>query len=249
MPFDNDLARLTVELSAAAYRNQQGAQAAVGALGLGDFQWFSAQSTQALAATDANHLYIAFRGTEANPIDWSRNARFNPLAGEFGRIHSGFGSGVEEVWQEVLDLIAAAGKPTVFTGHSLGGALATLAAVRADRAGHSVEAVYTYGQPRVGLGDFGRFFTERLGDRTYRTINYVDLVTRVPLMLQGYRHVGTRIYFDGKGGSRVAASGWKIALDDITHRLTHWGRIKDTFALPLHNMAAYQERIGSLLAP
>ena len=246
MPFDNDLARLAVELSAAAYRDRQGAQAAVGALGLGDFRWFSAQSTQALAATDSTHLYIAFRGTEANPIDWSRNARFNPLAGEFGRIHSGFGSGVEEVWQEVLDVIAVSGKPTVFTGHSLGGALATLAAVRADRAGHLVEAVYTFGQPRVGLRDFGSLFTERLGDRTYRTINYVDLVTRVPLLLQGYRHVGERLYFDRNGVALVGASGWKIALDDIVHRLTHWGRINDTFALSLHSMAAYRERIASL---
>ena len=85
----------------------------------------------------------------------------------------------------------------VFTGHSLGGALA---AFRADRAGHPVAAIYTYGQPRVGHRDFSRAYSERLEDRTYRAINHVDLVTRVPLLLQGYRHVGSRIYFD-RGGT------------------------------------------------
>jgi hypothetical protein len=246
MPFDIGLARLTVELSATAYRSREQARSAAEALGLTDFRWFSAESTQAFTAAGDDHLFVAFRGTEANPIDWSRNARFRPLSGEFGRIHSGFVSGVEEVWQDVLDVIAGAGKPALFTGHSLGGALAMLAAVRADAAGHPVAAVYTFGQPRVGLGDFGRFFTGRLGDRTYRSINHVDLVTRVPLLLQGYRHIGERVYFDRDGGVHMGVTGWGIALDDIKHRLAHWGRIKDTFALPLHDMTAYQERIGSL---
>lgn len=246
MPFDHELARKTVGLSAAAYRSRDQARAFAEALGLGDFHWFSDQSTQAFTASDVDNLFVAFRGTEANPIDWSRNARFSPIAGDFGRIHSGFVSGLDEVWEESLEVIAAAGKPSVFTGHSLGGALAMIAAVRTNAAGHPVEAVYTYGQPRVGLGDFGTLFMDRLGDRTYRAINHVDLVTRVPLLFQGYRHVGERIYFDRDGSVHVGASGWKIAIDDIKHRLTHWGRIKDTFALPLHNMTAYEERIDSL---
>jgi pimeloyl-ACP methyl ester carboxylesterase len=246
MPFDRKLARMTVELSAAAYRDRQGAQAAAEALGLTGFRWFSAQSTQAFTATDADHLHVAFRGTEANPIDWSRNARFQPVAGEFGRIHSGFGSGVEEVWQDVLATIAGTGKPAVFTGHSLGGALATLAALRADRAGHPVAAVYTYGQPRVGHLDFSRAFSERLDDRTFRSINHVDLVTRVPLLFQGYRHVGQRIYFDRSGAIHIGANAWRIAFDDLVHRLTHWGRIKDAVALPLHSISAYVHHVEGL---
>ncbi|MEX1208467.1 MAG: lipase family protein [Acidimicrobiia bacterium] len=248
MPFDRRLATLTVELSAAAYRDRLGAQAATEALGLTGFQWFSAQSTQAFTASDGDHLYVAFRGTEANPIDWSRNAQFKPTASEFGRIHSGFGSGVEEVWQGVLDAIIASGKPVVFTGHSLGGALAALAAFRADRAGHPVAAIYTYGQPRVGHRDFSRAFSERLEDRTYRAINHVDLVTRVPLLLQGYRHVGSRVYFDRSGAAHLGTSAWRVALDDVTFRLTHWGQIKEIAALPLHDMAAYRERIGGIPA-
>jgi triacylglycerol lipase len=246
MPFDRRLATLTVELSAAAYRDRLGAQAATEALGLTGFHWFSAQSTQAFTATDADHLYVAFRGTEANPIDWSRNARFKPTASEFGRIHSGFGSGVEEVWQGILDAIVGSGKPIVFTGHSLGGALAILGAFRADRASHTVAAVYTYGQPRVGYRDFSRAFSERLKDRTYRAINHVDLVTRVPLLLQGYRHVGSRVYFDRGGVAHLGTNAWRVALDDITYRVTHWGRIKEVAALSLHDIGAYRGRIGGL---
>ncbi|HSM02348.1 MAG TPA: lipase family protein [Acidimicrobiia bacterium] len=246
MPFDHDLARTTVGLSAAAYRARDQARAGAEALGLTDFRWLTAESTQAFTASDGDRLFVAFRGTEANPIDWSRNARFNPLAGEFGSIHSGFVSGLAEVWEGVLDVIADAGKPVIFTGHSLGGALAMLGAVRADAEGHEVDAIYTYGQPRIGLGDFSRLFAERLGDRTYRSINHVDLVTRVPLLLQGYRHVGERIYFDSAGGVHIGAGAWKIIGDDLKHRLAHWGRIEDAFALPLHDMTAYEERIGAL---
>jgi len=246
MPFDNQLARISVGLSAAAYRSREQARIEAEALGLTEFRWFTAESTQAFSTAGDDSLFVAFRGTEANPIDWSRNARFNPIAGDFGRIHSGFVAGLDEVWPGVLEVIAAAGKPAVFTGHSLGGALALVAAVRAEGAGHPVAAVYTYGQPRVGLGDFSSLFMGRLGDRTYRAINHVDLVTRVPLLLQGYRHVGERVYFDRDGGVHQGASAWRIILDDIKHRLTHWGRIKDTFALPLHDMTAYQERIGRL---
>ena len=119
MPFDTTLARLTVQLSAAAYHDRLRAQDAVAALGLTDFRWFSAASTQAFSAAGTEHLHVAFRGSEANPIDWSRNARFRPIAGEFGRIHSGFDGGVEEVWREVLPVIEQTGKPVVFTGHSL----------------------------------------------------------------------------------------------------------------------------------
>ena len=249
MPFDTTLAGLTVGLSAAAYHDRLRAQDAVAALGLTDFRWFSAASTQAFSAVGTNHLYVAFRGSEANPIDWSRNARFQPIAGEFGRIHSGFDGGVEEVWREVLPVIEQSGKPLVFTGHSLGGALAALAAIRADRAGHLVAAVYTYGQPRVGHRDFGRLFGDRLGDRAFRSINHVDLVTRVPLLLQGYRHVGERIYFDRAGAAHVGANGWRIALDDVAHRLTHLGRIKESAALTLHTISAYVARVQSLTGP
>lgn len=247
MPFDTGLAHLTVKLSRYAYRNKQQAEGDTTALGLARFHWFTKKSTQAFTATNADHLYVAFRGTEAtNPIDWIKNAEFKPLVGELGgKVHSGFNSGVEEVWGELLAVIAAAGKPVILTGHSLGGALATLAAARVHEAGHPVAGVYTYGQPRVGHGDFRSAFESRLGDVTYRHINHIDLVTRVPLLLQRYRHIGQRVYFDGAGAAHIGASPWKIALDDVKYRLAHFGRIQAAGLSP-HEMSAYVNLVETL---
>lgn len=239
MPFDIALAKLTVKLSRDAYRSRERAQGDTAARGLADFEWFTGRSTQAFSVTDAEHLYVAFRGTEANPIDWTQNARFNPMVGELGgRVHSGFNRGVGEVWADLLAVITATGKPVVFTGHSLGGALATLAAARLNEAGHPVAAVYTFGQPRVGVGDFAFEYGGRLADVTYRIINHIDLVTRVPLLLQRYRHIGQRVYFDADGKAVIGAGALRIAMDDVRYRLAHWGRIQAVGLAP-HEMANY----------
>lgn len=247
MPFDNELAQLTVKLSRIAYRSRGQAESNSAAFGLGDFHWFTDESTQAFTATDASHIYAAFRGTEAKPIDWIKNSKFNPMVGELGgKVHSGFNSGVDEVWGDLLAAVVAAAKPVVVTGHSLGGALATLAAARFHEAGHPVAAVYTYGQPRVGHGDFRSPYESRLGEVSYRVINHIDLVTRVPLLLQRYRHIGQRIYFDGGSAVHVGASPWRIAMEDIKYRLAHFGRIKEAAGLSSHEIDAYVDLVEGL---
>jgi triacylglycerol lipase len=246
MPFDPALAKVTVRLSQLAYRSSEQAALDAARLGLTNFHWFTNRSTQAFAATDADHLYAAFRGTEANPIDWTQNARFNPMVGEFGgRIHTGFRSGIDEVWEDVLTVAAATGKPVVLTGHSLGGALAVLAAARIQEAGHRVGAVYTFGQPRVGHGDFSFGYSSRLSDVTYRLINHIDLVTRIPLLLQGYRHSGQRVYFDASGAAHIGAGGLRIAMEDLKYRLTHFGRIQAAGLTP-HGIAEYARLVEAL---
>jgi len=247
MSFDAELAGLTARMSRSAYRSADAAAGDISGLGFGGFRWYSDESTQAFSCSGAGRLHVAFRGTEANPIDWTRNARFKPVVGELdGRVHSGFRSGVDEVWGEVLSGIASAAKPVVFTGHSLGGALATLAAARTHQAGHTVAGVYTFGQPRVGRGDFRSAYEDALGEVTYRLINHIDIVTRIPLMIQGYRHVGQRIYFDASGSLHFGTSAWKVALDDIKYRLAHFGRIKEAAGLSPHDMAAYVSLAGTL---
>jgi hypothetical protein len=62
-----------------------------------------------------------------------------------------------------------------FTGHSLGAALATLAAWRAGGTG-----VCTFGSPLVGNQVFAGNFNIRFAGRTLRYVNDFDIVTRVP---------------------------------------------------------------------
>jgi len=79
-----------------------------------------------------------------------------------------------------------------FTGHSLGAALATLAAYAVG----NVQALYTFGSPRVGDVRFAELFAEA-DIPHYRFVHHDDVVPHVPIPLPplfGYEHVGDLKY-------------------------------------------------------
>jgi hypothetical protein len=80
------------------------------------------------------------------------------------------------------------------TGHSLGGALATLGAIdfALTHIGKYDIELYTFGSPRVGNEDFKTLFDKHI-PRTFRFVNGLDIVTAVPRTWQGYHHVGNEI--------------------------------------------------------
>ena len=246
MSFDTALAQLTLDLSAAAYKDEAECKLAVERLGLTDFSFFDGPSTQAFLCRSGDRQFVAFRGSTENPLDWVTNARFSPRPGVFGaRVHVGFRDALDEVWAALNAQLSSSTLPVVFAGHSLGGALATLAAARHIDDGGMVEAVYTLGQPRTGIGGFRTEYDNRLLDVTFRIINHIDLVTRVPLLVQGYRHIGRRMYFDDRGTFHRDASAWKVARDDLKFRLRHFGRIKAAGLEP-HFINAYRRAIGRI---
>ncbi|WP_437629989.1 lipase family protein [Sorangium sp. So ce854] len=92
-----------------------------------------------------------------------------------------------------------ADEPVLFiTGHSLGGALATLAATRiyAESSLHEkywkrLRGIYTFGQPMVGTQEFAKRFEGVLGQMLYRHIYKNDVVPRMPPRTAGdFRHIG-----------------------------------------------------------
>jgi hypothetical protein len=100
------------------------------------------------------------------------------------------------------------------TGHSLGGALATIFPAllalhgEADVLGR-LAAVNTYGQPRVGDKAFGAFLAAA-GVPLLRTVYRYDVVPRVPFdapPVAEYVHGGTCVYFDGWYDGRTIAAG------------------------------------------
>jgi hypothetical protein len=80
------------------------------------------------------------------------------------------------------------------TGHSLGGAIAALAA--ASWAKQKLRAVYTFGQPAVARDRALEQLTNALAGRYHRLVNDADIVPRVP---PGYRHAGHLLHFNSQG--------------------------------------------------
>jgi dienelactone hydrolase len=151
--------------------------------GLADFDFelvatFNNGGTQAfLAKRDSDLMAVlAFRGTEPDAlvdIKTDLNARFYKDKG--AKIHDGFRQAFNLVHSFIDDkLELVQGYKLYITGHSLGGALAKVAAnvFSAD----NVAACYTFGSPKVGNLDFG----DNMKIPVYRLVNAADAVPRVP---------------------------------------------------------------------
>jgi hypothetical protein len=164
------------------------------------------RSTQAYVASSADWIVAVFRGTQvddfwSSTVDWSVDARFVPVPDSHGNlVHAGFLAAVGDVWPaisgHVRNLQAEHSRPFWITGHSLGAALATLAANKcADEPKHlGLRGMYTFGSPRVGDARFGR----RIPVSPWRFRNNSDLVTHVPIGLV-FRHIGHLEFIDGGG--------------------------------------------------
>jgi triacylglycerol lipase len=169
-------------------------------------QTFRGPSTQCYVAAAEDWIVLAFRGTQVDDfwssvIDWAVDARFVPQLDAHGHwVHSGFLTATQEVWPAVEKCIrteqAKKPRPLWITGHSLGAALATVAASLCsyDQAGFRLTGLYTYGSPRVGDRNFGK----SLKAPAWRFRHNSDLVTHVPLGLV-FRHVGNLEFIDGSG--------------------------------------------------
>jgi triacylglycerol lipase len=164
-------------------------------------EFIEADGLQCYLAIAEQFVIVAFRGTE--PDDWQDlfdDAQFGlaPWDRPGTSVHAGFKRSLERVWQGLklrLDALSAS-RRIWFTGHSLGGALATLAA---DRFPTSA-GLGTIGSPRVGDSAFALSFDARFGSRALRYVSDADLVTQVPPPLPLlYRHLGGVRHIDRNG--------------------------------------------------
>jgi triacylglycerol lipase len=125
---------------------------------------------------------LVFRGT-LGVHDTITDLEFVPRSWQGrGHVHSGFKKALDAVWQPIEARLRSISFPIFFTGHSLGAALATLAAARCllDPSMNSPAALYTFGSPRVGDATFGSALQ---GLFHCRIVNDKDIVPTVPPVL------------------------------------------------------------------
>jgi hypothetical protein len=127
---------------------------------------------------------LVFRGTEQRIKDFITDLELGlpPLAEGGPEVHEGFREALDSIWHEVDAALVTLNCPVFYTGHSLGAALATLAAAR-----KAPQAVYTFGSPRVGNEVFA---TSLRNVPVYRVVDDEDVVTTLPPKGLGFQHVG-----------------------------------------------------------
>lgn len=159
--------------------------------------------------------FVSFRGS-SDLADWLADfdaiaTDYLPVAG-FGRVHSGFQQVYELVRTDIAQSLATATTDCdeiLITGHSLGAALAVLAAPDIFRGmpPNTIEPrLVTFGGPRVGLMDFAAAFNAAI-ESCFRVVNLLDIVPHVPPA--PYVHVGAQILVDSAGAIDL---GWRHSL-------------------------------------
>ncbi|MDJ0897323.1 MAG: lipase family protein [Xenococcus sp. MO_188.B8] len=178
--------------------------------------------------SSANNI-IVFRGTQ-EPEEWIANLNVqqidyqsnNPQA---GKIHQGFNnlyfSGVQQwLHQEIEQLNPAI--PCYVAGHSLGGAIAVLAALDLGLNFSNLREqiqMYNYAPPRVGNPTFAKFYSD-LVPNSYRVVNQADSTWLLPptqLDNAIYLHVGQRWSFINQTGDlnpNHQLAAYQVAIDN-----------------------------------
>ncbi len=176
-----------------------------------------------------NHNIIVFRGTQRT-IEWVLNINAVYATNDrkvasllSGAIHPGFSA----IYSNISDQTLQAAKklnpsvPCYLSGHSLGAAIATLAAidiaVNIPRLQKQVQ-LYSYASPRVGDRVFAREHN-RVVPNSYRVVNLADAITLVPFTVffkTEYVHVGEEWAFLAQNGDVMpnhVVDTYKSAID------------------------------------
>ena len=207
--------------------------------------------TQGFVVGDEKKIIISFTGTEGKIADWVTDIKVfketwieaNPM----GEVHNGFYGALSSVWDELYEEIInlrTNNQSIWITGHSLGGALATLAAATLQLQAPDVKVggVYTFGQPRIANHKFSKNYNAVLKNVTFRCVNNNDVVTRVPPQIFGYSHIGKIKYFD--------ADGKLFSDNDLSWWARFWDRLEGRYdnvfnltpdGISDHSMDIYQK--------
>jgi hypothetical protein len=203
----------------------------------------SVGNTQVYLATNDNHIVVAFRGTESpTSLDGLRDCLLTDAAnllilpeGDLGtdfvaagvgaKFHMGFIRALADIWDPLFAAVATERKqndrPIWITGHSLGGALALLAAWRCKRKFVPVHQIYTFGAPMIGNNLAAEAFDRELPDRIFRYVNLPDPVPKLPtvsLIANHYCHCGSEVLLGAVASATDATTSTVAFLQQMAGR-------------------------------
>ncbi|KAF9461464.1 alpha/beta-hydrolase, partial [Collybia nuda] len=181
----------------------------------------SSSDTQGFIARDdgRKEIVLSFRGS-TSAWDWLTNFQIveTPfivanISGPAGvMVHTGFLTAQAPLLRITIEDVQSqlVGHPkysVVTTGHSLGGALSTLAGITLKQILPDVKVrIYTYGQPRVGNAGLAKWVDTSFGHANlFRSVHTTDTVPHLPptLFLPNYTHHGIE-YWSFKDPSSAA---------------------------------------------
>lgn len=174
---------------------------------------------------------IAFRGTESG-LDVLTDINVIPVPYAGRLCHGGFVMQHASIWKQILEHMDPR-KRTLFTGHSLGGALAELSAAKTWKQHKNINLV-CWGKPNC----FFKGFKQPMDlDYQISCVNGSDEVARRPRLLYGPSSSQTMLYF--------ANNGTNVVDPGKLFRKVDRGGLKDR--ITDHKMAGYTERLEQYL--
>jgi hypothetical protein len=196
-------------------------------------------------------LTVAYHGTrEVSEIrdDLKYGKTKTNLGGIEADIHKGFSNQYElsrDSLNEILEKKKnSEGKlpETIFTGHSLGGALAQMAAMDHHKSCDIEKTtVLTFGSPRVFSKETAKKYSELgLSEKTTLVQHSQDVVPKIPFGSQGFKHVGTKVKVDG-GKSAVVKHSASFYRDSAKQKMSEEAELgsKDSKKLTVVSLDNY----------
>jgi hypothetical protein len=218
-------------------------------------------------SSDGRIGVLAFRGTVPDDfMNWLTDANTSLHNFAFGKVHTGFFQNVQPLWSGVVEALEEAlvkrGGDTpqepmenlYITGHSLGAAMAVIAAARLYTNDYEafqplIRGVYTFGQPAAGDREFGEHYGSRF--RLYRHVYRGDVVPHLPPRSVGaYSHFGQEFLAAETGWQNVSppvaklavlatAASVSAAFDFVSRRIVLLRRFKLPYSMDDHGPEGY----------
>ena len=225
-PFDPlELARL----SALAYEDLP---TVIAARPMANVTLLDRNDSQAYVLRFPEYTVVAFRGTQVTDnfsmTDVIRNTKVTPvrwhpgLRLEGGHVHEGYKEGVDAIKSDLIKAVTRSKPPLIYTGHSLGGSMATLARTLSPKPYMTM----TFGAPKVGDREFVNAYQDI---SLVRYSHASDIAPKYAPPWLGYRHGGSFVHLTRSGRRRVRPWLWTdeliipvlsgLAIGTLDHRI------------------------------